>query len=94
MTPKKVGSLNEFLEGMTGEFIHVDCTIYPIMSFMYKNKFEFKREEVHDLQSYVNNMIDNLGVGELNVDYFNNYLDRVIELVINEHGILRISIKG
>jgi len=61
---------------------------------MYKNKVELKRENVYDLHEYVIDMIKKLDVGQLNVELFNNYLDRVVELVINEHGIIRISLKG
>jgi len=86
--------LTELLDGINGDFIHINCDIFPPQSFMYRDRNVLKQEEVHDLKSYVNKMIKLLDVGSLNVELFNKYTDKVIELIINEHGIVRISLKG
>jgi hypothetical protein len=79
---------------MNGEFIHIDCDIFPITSFMYINRKVIKTETVLDLKSYVLDMIEKLDVKKLNVEFFEKYSEKVIELAINEHGIVRISLKG
>ena len=86
--------MTDLLEGVNGEFIHINCNIFPIHAFMYRNRQLLKDEPVEDLKSYVTNIIELVDAGTLNVELFIKYIDSVEELIINEHGIIRISLKG
>lgn len=86
--------MEKFIDKYTGDFVHVSTDVYPAMSFMYSNGKIFKQEQVVDLKNYVNKLMSLMNVGFLNADLFNNNVDDVVELIINEHGIHKISLKG
>jgi len=86
--------MSKMINDYNGEFIHIDCNIFPITSFMYRDRTILKTESVYNLKEYVINLIDKLDVGNMNLDLMQKNIDDVLELILNEKGIVCISLKG
>jgi hypothetical protein len=85
--------MNNFIKGYFGDFIYINCNVFPITSYMYSNSKVFKQEDVYDLEEYVVKLIDKLNLGNENLYIFKKYSSCVEELIMNEKGIVKLSIK-
>ena len=86
--------MTDFIEEFNGDFIYINCDLFPITSFMYRNRIILKQESVYGLHEYVSKMIKLMGVDSLNLNIVEEHESDVLELVMNEKGIVKISLKG
>jgi len=86
--------MSDFIKEFNGEFIHINCTLFPITSYMYKDRIILKKETTYDLKGYVTNIIYEMKIGSMNQKLFEDNIDDVLELIIKEQGIVCISLKG
>lgn len=85
--------MEDFFKEFNGDFIYINCNIFPITSFMYRDRKILKQESVYELYNYVENLISIMNTESLNLNILKKYEDNVLELIINEKGIVKISLK-
>ena len=89
-----VGDLmNDFIKGYNGDFIYISSEIFPPTSFLYRDRTIIKQESVYDIKEYVLRMSKLMEIGDLNMKLFQDNIDDVLELIMNEKGIHKISLK-
>ena len=82
------------IDDYNGDFIHINCKLFPITCYMYRDRTILKKESVYNLEEYVINLIDKLNIDNLNLELMQKNIDDVLELILNEKGIVCISLKG
>ena len=85
--------MNDFIKGYNGDFIYISSEIFPPTSFLYRDRTIIKQESVYDIKEYVNRMSKLMEIGDLNMKLFEDNIDDVLELIMNEKGIHKISLK-
>ena len=85
--------MDEFIKDYNGEFIYINCIIYPMTAYFYKDRTILKKDEFYDLDKYITEISNKLSLGSLNVKVLAENLSKVLELVMNEKGIVKLSLK-
>lgn len=86
----------KIIDDMIGEYIYISTMIYPPTAIWYYNKTVQKSEPIKDFVAYTKSILNQLKLeDELGYfDYINNNADKVTEIVINENGIVKFSIRS
>lgn len=83
----------DFIREYSGDFMYINAQLFPMTSFMFRNRDVLKKEEFYDLKEYVLNISKKLDLGQENMKLFENNYKDVLELVMNEKGIVKIALK-
>lgn len=85
--------MEDFFKEFNGDFIYINCDIFPIMSFMHRDRTIIKQESVYNLYEYVSNILNLIDAKKTNLKLLELYESDVIEIIMNENGIVKISLK-
>ncbi len=80
-------------EGMLGEYIHLTKEIYPPVCIYYNNRKVLKSEEVSDIIAHAKQLLKQLKIEDKYIQSVENLGDDVLEIIIDENGINRFSLK-
>lgn len=94
MTPKKVGTLTDFIDYINGEFVYINCDIFPMTAFFYRDRTVLQKKEFYDLPEYFSELTKMLGIESKNLEFVQRNHQEILEVIMNEDGIVKISLKG
>lgn len=86
--------MNDFLDGISGQFIYVNCDVFPMTAIFYKDRIELKKDEFYDVKEYFNSLVSSLKLDIKNAYFVDKYAEEIIEFALNENAIIKISLKG